>query len=372
MKNTVPVQSIGRQPRGIVQINGISVPWITLEVDNNTYYAADSFRVLLPLSALPKGAQIADLFSTADVFVEVFTGFPADPDNYTATELTSLIYGKADDIPAEFHETTIEITGRDLTAGMIDTKTSEKYTNLTSSAIVTKIAGNHGLTPVVTATTTKVGRYYESDHVRLQDDRTEWDLITWLAREEGFVAYVQGKELHFEPPAKASQDPYVIQYAPGQNAPDDGSVPVLKISHAKTLAKDIVVTVKSWNRKQAKGFTKTAKASHAKSGIKSSAPIKTGSAQEYSYIIPNLDADQAQQRANQILAELSKHEMKLEVEGPADNLLQRTDVIQVQGTGAATDIVFFPSSITRSMEFDGGYHWTIQAKNHGPETQPDL
>lgn len=372
MKNTIPVQSAGRQPRGIVQINGVSVPWITFEVDNNTFFAADTFRVTLPLSALPKGAQIADLFSTADIMVEVFTGFPADPDNYTAAQLDSLILGKADDVTAEFSETEVEISGRDLTGSMIDVKTSEKFTNLTSSAIVEKIAAKHGLTPKVTATTTKVGRYYAIDHVRLQDDRTEWDLITWLAREEGFVAYVQGKELHFEPPPQASNDPYVMQYRPGVDGPDESNATTFKISHAKTLAKDIVVTVNSWNRKQAKGFKKTAKASHTKSGINSSSPIKAGAAQEYSYVIPNLDADQAQQRANQILAELSKHEMKLEVEGPADNILQRTDVIQVQGTGSATDIVFYPSSITRVMEFGGGYHWTVNAKNHSPESQPDL
>lgn len=371
MKNTLPVVSAGRQPRGIVQINGVAVPWCTAEVDNNTFYAADTFRVQLPLSTLPETVPLDLLFGTADLFVEVFFGFPADPDSYTTADLMSFIYGKADIVTWDLTETEIEISGRDLTSTMIDKKSVAKYTNQTSSQVVTKIAQDNGLTPVVKATTTLIGRYYEIDHVRTQDDVTQWDLVTWLAREEGFVAYVQGKSLYFQPPPADTQDPYVFQWTQGVNGPSIANAVTFKFGHSKTLAKDLIVKVHSWHRKSAKAVTGTAKASHTASGIKSkgSVAIATGTPQTYEFIIPNLDKAQANARAQQLLAEISKHEVTLEIEGPADNILQRTDIIQVIGTGTTLDSIYYPRSITRTMEFGGGYTWRIEAKNHSPETQ---
>lgn len=371
MKNTLPVVSTGRQPRGLVQINGVSIPWRTAEVDNNTFYQADEFRVQLPLSTLPVTVPLDLLFGTADLFVEVFMGFPADRDNYTTADLTSFIYGKTDIVTWDLTETEIELSGRDLTSTMIDKKSVAKFNNQTSSQVVTKIAQENGLTPVVTKTATLIGRYYEIDHVRSQDDVTQWDLITWLAREEGFVAYVQGKSLYFQPAPTETQDPYVFQWTQGSDGPSIANAVEFKIGHSKTLAKDITVKVHSWHRKSAKAVTGTAKASHTASGIKSkgSVAIAAGTPQVYEYIIPNLDKGQADARAQQLLAEISKHELTLEIEGPADNILQRTDVIQVTGTGSALDCIYYPRSITRTMEFEGGYTWRVEAKNHSPETQ---
>jgi hypothetical protein len=58
--------------------------------------------------------------------------------------------------------------------------------------------------------------------------------------------------------------------------------------------------------------------------------------QEYSYSIPGLTPEQAQQRANQLLAELSRHEVRLAMSGPADNLLRKSDLIEFTGTGTAS------------------------------------
>jgi len=370
--NAVQPVSQLRQPRGIVKINGVQVPFITCEVNNNVFYSADTFRVDLAPSALPASMDLAALAGTGDLFVQIWAGFPADPNNYTAGSLTSLIYGKADTVSWSINtrDNVIEINGRDLTAAMIDTKTVEKYPNLTSSQIAEKIAANHGLAANVQATTVKAGKYYEIDHVQLQDDKTEWDLLTYLARQERFIVYVQDQTLYFQPAPTGSGSPYVFQITPpSASAPASANFVSLKVEHAKTLANDLQVVVHSWDRKHAKGYSVNATASHVKNGLsRTQNTAKKGNTEVRTYTIPNLSKAQAQDKANQLLAELSKHEMKIEIDGPADLLLQRTSPIQLKGTGTAFDQIYYPTAIVRTLSPSEGFAWRISAKNQSPES----
>lgn len=350
-----------RQPRGLVKVNGRAMPsWVSWSWDGNPLYQADTFSVFLSLSGM-SGRDAAWWAAQNDLEVELFAGFPADASSYDESDLESLFIGVADDLAIDWNTQALTLTGRDLTAGFLDNKTSEKFPNKTSSQIAETLAGRRGLTPVVTATKTKVGAFYKTDHVRLEDDRTEWDLLTWLAREEGFVVFVQGRELHFGPaPTKAT---YQVSYVAGDTArTPSGNFVRLTTSHGLTVAKDITVTVRSWNSKQKRAFTRKATRSKG-AGAK---------AQNYVYTIPGLLPEQAQQRANQLLAELSKHEMKLRLDGPADNSLKKSDLIQVQGTGTAFDQTYFPDSVHREIDRDGGYVWSVSAKNHSPESQVNL
>lgn len=208
--NVLPVQPTARQPRAIVKVFStaadgppqppVIVPaWVEWSIENNTFYQADTFRVTFAASLLPAETNANWLSQQREAFVEIFAGFPADPTNFSETDLTSLIYGRVDDIDYDPVATTIDLVGRDLTAAFIDAKTSIQYQNLTSSQIATQLALAHGLTPVVTATTTAAGTFYAYDHVRMVDQRSEWDLLSYLAAQEGFNVYVKGQELHFEP-----------------------------------------------------------------------------------------------------------------------------------------------------------------------------
>lgn len=352
-----------------MKVNGATLSgWIRFDTDENEFYQPDTFRMHLAINGLPSAMDVKWWSTASKVEVELFTGFPTDPDNFAASDLDSVFFGVSDELQFDWEDLTIEVTGRDLTSKLIDHKTSEKYVNQTASDVATKLAGAYGLTPVVTATTTKVGRYYQIDHVDLKDDRTEWDLLTWLAREEGFVVYVRGKELHFEPKPAAGQDPYVIRYTPATDeAPAQANACRLKTSRTLTVARDIEVTVRSWNHKSKKAFTVKSTRTKTQKG-----PGPKGETQKYSYTIAGLTQDQAQKRADQIRDELSRHEMKLSFEGPADNLLHVSDVIQLEGTATAADQAYFPESINRTMSFDGGYEWTVSAKNHSPESEPAL
>jgi phage protein D len=265
----------------------------------------------------------------------------------------------------------VELSGRDLTSLLIDTKTTEKWTNQTSSQIATTLATRHGLTPVVTDTTTKVGKYYEIDHIRLTDKRSEWDLLTWLAREEQFVVFVRGQSLYFQPkPDPTQTTPYVLRWTPPSSdsaSPQFNGMSV-KFRRSLTLARDIIVTVHSWNMKNAQGFSQTVHATHNKFTVLAGAPQPTGDAQVFSYTIPGLSPEQALERAQKILAELTQHEMNLDARLPADNLLDVDGIVLVQGTGTAFDQAYYPDSIKRSMSKSEGYVMHIHAKNHSPES----
>ncbi|MFC6520142.1 phage late control D family protein [Undibacterium arcticum] len=362
------VQSIARQPRGVVKVNDTRLDgWIKWEVDNNTYYEADTFRVTFALSALPAACGDAWWASQQEIFIEIFAGFPADAENYSATELQSLTYGRVDDVTFDPVARTLQVSGRDLTAMLIDAKTSETFQNLTSSQIATQIAQRHGLTTTyVTATSKRSGKYYQIDQVRVNQQRSEWDLLTALAGEEEFSVYVKRKELHFEPVAQPSANPYLLKWEPptDQNGAFGFNGQSISFSRALNFARGVVVTVMSVSPKtgQAIKVIYPAKAANIKPGQ------SKAQAQQFSYTFAHLTYEKALQKAQQIHDDISKHEVKLNATLPADNLIQVNNLISVVGTGTAFDQTYYPESIVREMDLTGGYTMTIKAKNHSPQS----
>lgn len=355
-KNEISWAPEHRQPRGVVKIAGEACEgWLRYTTDENEFNQPDTFDVIFALSGLPESRDANWWATQEEVEVELFAGFPADPTSYSEADLTSIFKGKADDIDIDWGRMVVTVSGRDRTADLMDAKTSERDTNSTSSDIVSKIASRRGLTPVVTSTSTKVGKFYQLDNVGMTEERTEWDLITWLARQEGFVTFVRGSELHFGPRSDAGQDPYLVKV----EAPGDGrgywrsSAGAVAVRRTLMAARGVKVEVRTWNSKRKKAFTKTASRGKAE--------------QVYRYTIPNLTPEQAQERADKLLEEISRHALTLSISGPADADLRVDDVISLEGTGTACDQVYFPQSISRTMSSDGGYEWDITAKNKAPE-----
>jgi phage protein D len=359
--------SAARQPRGIVQVNDVRIDaWIKWEVDNNTFYEADTFRVTFALSSLPAAYGDAWWASQQEIFIEIFSGFPANADAFSISDLQSLTYGRVDDVTFDPVERTLQVSGRDLTAVMIDAKTTETFQNLTSSAIATQIALRHGLTPAVTATAKLSGKFYQTDQVRVNQQRSEWDLLTALAGEEQFIVYVKRKTLHFEPAALPSTNPYLLKWEPpsDQNGAFSFNGTSITFSRALNLARGVVVVVQSISPKtgQAIKVTYPAKAANIKPGQ------SKAQAQLFSYTFAHLTNEKALQKAQQIHDDISRHEVKVNAVMPADNLLQVNNLISVTGTGTAFDQTYYPESIVREMDITSGYRMTVRAKNHSPQS----
>lgn len=354
----------------MVKINNQIVSgWLDWEVDSNAYREADTFRVTFALSALVAPFNEAWFVAQTTIGVEILAGFPSNPAAYGAADLTSIVIGNVDEVSYDPAQRTLELSGRDLTSLLIDAKTAEKWPNQTASEIATTLAKRHGLTPVVTATTETLGRFYQIDHISTTTVQTEWDFLCWIAQQTQYVAYVKGKSLHFEPQPDPTKAPlYPLTWTPADlTQPFGSNTQSMSFTRTLTVGNTISVTVRSWNAKQRQGFTQSYPAGHSK-GIRPG--TATTPAQAYSYQIPNLTQDQATKRAQSIYNDLIKNEMRMNATLPGDSVLMRTSVVHVTGTGTVFDQNYFPESITRRMSFGEGYAMDVRCRNHSGAVQP--
>jgi phage protein D len=312
-------------------------------------------------------ANDANWFSSQkEIFCEILAGFPQDPTNPQPSEMLSLIYGRIDNIDYNPRDALIAVTGRDLTGAFIDNKLFEEYQNKTASQIAIMLATNRGLdTANVTATSTLVGTYYTRDQVKMTADRSEWDLLCWLAREEGFVCFVEAQSLYFEPDPRGTSDPYIIQWTPRNGSPL-ANVVGITFQRTLTVAKGITVTVRSPSLTKKTAVTVSYPTAPKSITAGKSSPF--GTTQPYYYTLPaGKTPQECEAYAQQKYADIISHEMKLTMSLPADNTMSISLPIQVQGTGTYFDQLYYPRLITREMGIDSGYLMTVEAQNNAPD-----
>lgn len=371
MFNQMTTISQVRNPRALVKLNDTVIREIdSIEYVENNYYVSDSFRVKMPLYGRRDALELEYFMSQPAILVELFLGFPNDPVNYGVNDLDSMIVGAMEPVDCDIFGSYIEFAGRDLSSKFIDNKTTEKYPNLTASDIAIILAKKRGLTPVVTATSQPVGYYYTQDYVQLGNAIPEWDLLTYLAQREGFMVFVRGKSLYFQPRPTESSPPTVWHAQPpaaqnGQTVSFYGSS--LKISRNMNYARDIIVKVRSMNAST--GYTEAiAKGTPNKKTVTAAIAQPIGEAETYEYSIPGLSKEQAQLRAQQILQDISQHERNIEATLPADNKLRKDSAIKIQGVCPSADQIYFPDTITRRMSPTEGYIMEVRGKNHSPQS----
>ncbi len=201
---------------------------------------------------------------------------------------------------------------------------------------------------------------------------TTYNSVTLASIASGwFVSQrVQQIGVFFDNNVQTTCEPDGFGHLPGPN-PGAGLL-VFSGYFASGHTKDVKVEVRTWNQIQKKAFTVTATATKSKNAVTRNATIPYGQAQVYSYTLPNLTRQAALAKAQAILADISKHEMRLEGNLPADNLLSTRMLVTVQGTGTPFDQVYYPDSVIRSMSRTEGYSMRLAAKNHSPESTVTL
>lgn len=365
---------MARQPRGIVQLNGVRVDgWISWTVTSNSFFEADTFRVSYAASILPP-ANDADWFSQQkEIFVEIFAGFPTDPAKPDPGELASLIYGRVDSIEFDPHDGGITLSGRDLTAVFIDSKIASEYKNQPSSGIVATLAAGHaGIETSIVATKSKAGTYFDQDQYQLRANHSEWDLIAYLARKEAFVAYVQSHTLFFQPDQTSTNNPFNIiwQRPSATNASPTANVEELHFFRDLTVGKGIAVTARSANLKTGVPVVQ--------SYPSAARPITPGKASPFGQVqnfYVSLAAGKTpfdvEAEAKARYDEIVGQEMKMTCRLPADSMLGVQTPIKVSGTRTKFDQVYYPRAITRVMSIDEGYEMTVDASNVNADSTPE-
>jgi phage protein D len=359
-----PIEQVGsrqstvlawRAPRLRLLTNGLPIQGVVeAGVTSNNHYAADRFSAVMAIGA-DLSANAAYWASETNILADV--QFSLDG----GATFASLIQGLVDTVAIDVLTGTLRIEGRDLTAAMIENRTQETFANRTSSEIATILAQRHNLTPVVTPTTTPVGRYYQNEHDRIALNQfsrsmTEWDLLIFLAGQEDFDVFVSGTSLYFQPVSGSLTVPYTVT----PNHLQD-----LRLERSLTLARDIVVTVKSWNSRQQNAFTQTVRAS-GRRGSGTNSAGQAASPQHYVFVRPNLTMNDALKLAQQKAAELTQHERVWEATMPGDLTLDPRNMIQLVGTATDFDQTYFIDVIDRHLSIDHGFIQHVRARNTSP------
>lgn len=345
--------SAPRTPRVNVLINQVPVAGcIDTQIISNNHYACDRFFLTLALDTDP-AMGAAFWASQQDIAVEIQVSMDG-------IGFVSMLVGQIDLATIDPIAGTVRLEGRDLAAALIEARTQETFSNRTSSEIAVILAGRHGLTPIVTSTTTPVGRYYQDEHDRITLNQfsratTEWDLLTFLADHEGFDVFVQGQNLYFQPPM-ALMSPVLVLQPP--------MLMQLQLQRSLTLARDMIVTVKSWNSRQQNAFTQTARATGPKT-----TGAKVGSPQRYVFVRPNLTPGDALKLAQKLLANLTMHERVVDLTMPGELTLTGQSTLLLDGTNTDFDQAYFVDAIERQITMSGGYVQRVRAKNTSPRTQ---
>jgi len=321
-----------RTPRLQVSVGGsLVVGAISAEVQSNNHFSADRFRVEVASSTDPEIVAI-----NPDQRVEVRIGL--------AGIWQSMIVGKADSVMLDPVKGLISIEGRDLSSILVDSQAGESFANRTSSEIAQLLADRHGLGAVIDSTSTPVGRYYQSEHDRItlgqfSKATTEWDLLAFLATNEGFDIYMIGDALRFGLPIAAVSMALRIE--------DCISV---RLQHCVNLARAVEVTVKSWGSKTAATVVGTAR-------IAGGGPLE-----KRTITRPNLTADEAQRLAERIAADLKRHEWTAELTMPGELALGSRSRVNIAGTGSVWDRAYSVTQITRHVDLQRGFtqHLTLQ------------
>ncbi|GAB0115314.1 hypothetical protein [Acidisoma sp. C75] len=347
-----------------LRLNGTSVAGVLdAEVTLANHQVAGSFHVTLALGADPNFT--AATFATAiDLYAEIrfgigIPGLPAA----TAT-WASIITGSVDIIAYDLAAGTVQLSGRDLSAVFIDSLSAETFANNTASEIAQTLAARHGLTPVVTPTTGPVGRYYADGHALSSLHRshslvTEWDLLCGLAETEGFDVFVQNDSLFFTSPATDALPTVLTWMNPGSPGI---ALQTLHLERTLGLARDIVVTVQSWNSRQATMISETVRASPSGKAVVSTSPYAKQPA-TYVLIRPNLTSSEALTLANNTLSDLSRHQRVISAIMPGELSLAPRKPVVLAGSDTAFDQPYIIDEVVRHFSVRTGFTQTIRAVN---------
>ena len=317
------------QPQLLPSIGGVPVPGsIALEINSVAYFAADRFRIVFAIGAAP--------FTTTAYFSALGLQEITISASLDGLEYMTLLVGQIDNVRIDLLANTATLTGRDLSAGLIDAEISETFANQTASQIATTIAARHQLTANVSATTTPVGQYYELDHARSAlglNSRmtTEWNLLSALAQIEDYGLSVVGNTLNFGPPPAVE----VVPVTPES---------FISISLDIAAALPQMSTVQSWNCRNKNVVSGT-----------------QGSGAGTTMIRPNLTAAQAQAMAVNHLATLSQHATILTGTMPADLSFAPGMQLVLSGTYSLFDQSYVVQSIFRRLQANSGFSQMIKA-----------
>lgn len=376
MINSFSAIGSGRAPRSILMVGDRKLNWTSWTIEHSGVYEAGTIHITV-------AAPFEDWrwwFQQTETIVDVFVGFPPNTTFYNTDDLTLLMTARIDEMNLDPATMTLTLTGRDLAARFIDQKINGDYRNLTASQVVQKVfnamsAANElqGMTAIIDPTTTPVGSFSSADVVQLQKQTTAWTLMTFLAQHETMQCFVLGRVLYFGSFGCGSlggtltNEPYSIVFqAPTKDRPYPvANAQKLSLSHNMTLAGNVAISVNSLQPQKNLKSKATATATNPNLMIGQGAQ-SVQQTQTTEYTFPNLSQAECSKKAAQLLAEMSKHQLKLEATVPGDTVLFPWTPVVVSGTGTLLDDTYQIAKVSRTFD-SSGYKMTLSCQTGSSE-----
>jgi phage protein D len=323
-----------RQPAIAVLVNGAMVAGVeSVEINSDLHLGANRFHV-----GLAYGDYLDSAWSNIPLTVEVQLGLSGS--------WSSIILGDADSLDIDPIRGRIGLAGRDFTARFLQSQTQETFENSTSSAIATILASRRGLSADVTPTSTVVGRYFGNgrtftalyQHSRVT---SEWDILGWLAQNEGFDVWVDGSTLHFHP----SVSPAITFSL----APSDCME--LALSRRVDLAAGVSVQVNSWDCQRQTLSNATAQSSGT-----------IGRGMNLVVVRPNLSMADAENLAQRVLTQTTQHERTVQLTMPANLTAEPRMLFNLVNTQTDFDGAYQVCEIERHFDVRTGFVQHLRAR----------
>lgn len=263
--------------------------------------------------------------------------------------------GLADDIAVDPINGTARLIGRDYSSVLINSTYQSSFCNQTASEIANSIASRHGFISNITSTTTMVGSYqcdgYNQVLLNAHSQITsEWNLLKYLSRTEGFELFVDGTTLVFGPADALPRTTLSI-----------GSADVIALTFhlvCPTSAQTIL-TAKSWNSWLGQAVTYTDDRS-----FDPSAPglptLNADPGTEIAMIRPNLTPQGAEQLVNQRLDALNEQATTVQITMPGELALMPGDLLAVASGNNVFDGNYIVKSVRRQFSSAGGFVQHVQ------------
>ena len=336
-----------------ITVNGSPIQGLLhASIVTSNCFSSDSYTLTFAMGPLPLGdISFWSSLSAAYVEIGVITAYEPTPQN--------LISGMIDTIHVDPIQGTVAIEGRDLSSSMIDAYRQQDFVNQTASEVASAVASYHGLTPIVTATSGNVGRYYGDGYTRLSLGqfsriRSDWDLMVELARENSFDVFVQGSSLFFQPSGSSGTAPVHIAFR---------DVKSIRFERTLTIPSSAQARVQSWNSQNMASYDSNSAGTGGDATQDSSATSlpPTASDQPFLFSGSNFTSEQVSDSAGRYAAELSRLGTLLHIEMPWDlTLSPRTDIL-IDETNSIFDATYTIDSVERHYSTTSGSSQIIRA-----------
>jgi phage protein D len=332
-----------RTPRVRVKIgNDILRHVLDARIVSTNYYSADWFQI--GLLAPRVGTYSVSWWASAQrPLVEV--GFSVDG----GANYVELITGRVDNLSVDGLRGVVRLSGRDLSASLVDSNLRDAFPNHSADAIVSLLARRHGLIPRVAPTPGLVGRIFGG----LREDggtfaysraSSDWDLIVRLATQYGYDAFVSGRALYFQP--SNGMNGAAVSISPSM-------LSELRIERNLAEPSGNGMAFASWDANAGRTVQQ---------GDLAVLGADRGAGTGNVVVRPNLDAAMMAEAARNFLVESRQHAFLVEMSMPADVVLLPRTVIQLTGTDTSFDRFYKVECVDRSLNPTGGYYQRIRAR----------